>query len=412
MKIGVIGTGPLGLGLGARWARAGHSLCYSHSRGGPRAVGRRASALPVPPGAASVCSIAEAARFGDVVLVAVPWVALPAVLAAAGPGLGGRTVLCATVRAEVRAGARTATTPQTSASAAAYLADGAPGAAVVFAAPLAFGAPPEARAAAPLPTVFLCGDAPAAKATVSLLLADAGFDTLDVGPLDAAPLLEPLVHLLRRLEVDAGLGPGLALRLQRPASVPPPRRSRRPTPPRRLVKARLKGCLMQSPSPASPMPLSPHPAAVADSSDARVRTALLAWACLAEGHATGDFTRYLALITDDYTFTMPLGEFRGVNVGRERAAACYAAISAARPRMRFHPPHHVSVSGDTVVLEWEDDGTLLGRPYHNRVAGSFDIRGDRVCGYREYLGDFDPAVIAALSEGAVDDGEGRRDGEV
>ncbi|MDJ0661980.1 MAG: hypothetical protein QNJ42_21215 [Crocosphaera sp.] len=48
----------------------------------------------------------------------------------------------------------------------------------------------------------------------------------------------------------------------------------------------------------------------------------------------------------------------------------------------------------TVIFEFRDEGLFRGVPYKNRVAISkrsasrcaFDIRGDKICAYREYYG--------------------------
>lgn len=133
--------------------------------------------------------------------------------------------------------------------------------------------------------------------------------------------------------------------------------------------------------------------------DPITRTALNAWRHLADAHREGDFSGYLAMITDDYVFSMPLGEFRGRNVGRERAAECYRQIAASEPKLKFHEPLRVTRQGDTVVIEFEDEGTIKGQPYHNRIASSFDVRGERICGYREYFGDIDPELIAKMTSG-------------
>ena len=46
------------------------------------------------------------------------------------------------------------------------------------------------------------------------------------------------------------------------------------------------------------------------------------------------------------------------------------------------------VVGDekSVVFEFRDEGQMRGNPYRNRVAVVFDIRGDRLYGYREHFG--------------------------
>lgn len=133
--------------------------------------------------------------------------------------------------------------------------------------------------------------------------------------------------------------------------------------------------------------------------DPITEVAMTAWRALRDAHRDGDFSGYLALITEDYEFSMPLGEFRGLHCGRAAAAACYRQIAVSEPRLTFHEPLRVSRQGETVVIEFEDEGTIMGKPYHNRIASSFDVRGDRICGYREYFGDIDPAMIAAMIEG-------------
>lgn len=66
MKIGIIGAGNIGKPLAQHWARAGHEVMLSNSRGA-EAVRETAEALGCRAGSAE-----EAARFGDVVVVSVP----------------------------------------------------------------------------------------------------------------------------------------------------------------------------------------------------------------------------------------------------------------------------------------------------------------------------------------------------
>ncbi len=68
MKIAVIGAGNVGRALGSAWARAGHAIVF-----GVRDVNREdLKALCRDIGATAAPS-AEAARQGDVVLLALPW---------------------------------------------------------------------------------------------------------------------------------------------------------------------------------------------------------------------------------------------------------------------------------------------------------------------------------------------------
>jgi len=63
--------------------------------------------------------------------------------------------------------------------------------------------------------MFLCGDAAEAKAVVTQLGEDLGFEMLDAGPLAIARLLEPLGMLWIHLAIFQGLGPDIAFTLQR-----------------------------------------------------------------------------------------------------------------------------------------------------------------------------------------------------
>lgn len=62
-------------------------------------------------------------------------------------------------------------------------------------------------------SMFYCGDDEAAKASVSKLIADAGFEPVDAGPLDSARLLEPMAALVIRLGVGMGRGRNIAFKL-------------------------------------------------------------------------------------------------------------------------------------------------------------------------------------------------------
>jgi limonene-1,2-epoxide hydrolase len=130
---------------------------------------------------------------------------------------------------------------------------------------------------------------------------------------------------------------------------------------------------------------------------AALPTALRAWKYLAAGHYDGDFQQYLEMLTEDYTFSMPLGEFQGTNVGRDRAIQCYQAITQAQPRMVFLEPSLISVHDNTVTIEWEDEGTLMGMSYRNRIVGIFEVRGEYICSYREYFGNIDLKMLNAIA---------------
>ena len=88
MKIGTVGSGRIGSTLGRIWASAGHSVMFSsldleHDRHLAAEVGPNASAG----------TPRQAARFGDVLLIAVPYHALPAVGKQLGDLLIGKIVI-------------------------------------------------------------------------------------------------------------------------------------------------------------------------------------------------------------------------------------------------------------------------------------------------------------------------------
>jgi 8-hydroxy-5-deazaflavin:NADPH oxidoreductase len=87
-KIGVVGAGKIGGGVGGRWIKAGHAVFFSSRhpealQGLVQTLGRRAQAG----------SVEDAIAFGEVLLVAVPYAALPALGRENAAGLAGKIVL-------------------------------------------------------------------------------------------------------------------------------------------------------------------------------------------------------------------------------------------------------------------------------------------------------------------------------
>ena len=69
MHIGIIGSGNVGKALGQNWLKHGHMVLFSYSREIEK-LGSYARSLGSN---ASVGTPAEAARFGEVVVLATPW---------------------------------------------------------------------------------------------------------------------------------------------------------------------------------------------------------------------------------------------------------------------------------------------------------------------------------------------------
>lgn len=104
------------------------------------------------------------------------------------------------------------------------------------------------------------------------------------------------------------------------------------------------------------------------------------------GLATGDWQAFLEMLTDDFSFWFPIGQFHGLNVGKDRATEFFNYVSEVYSEGLTLTLDRVTSNETTVVFEFRDQGLMWGKLYKNRVAVSFDVRGDKICGYREYLG--------------------------
>jgi hypothetical protein len=208
VNIGIIGSGNVGKALGQNWVKHGHKVLFSFSRD-PQKLGQLARSLG--PGA-SVGTPADAAKFGEVVVLATPWPVAQEALRAAG-SLDGKILADCTnpLKADLSGLALGHTT-----SAAEEISRWAPGARVVKAFNTTgaenMGNPQFGSARA---SMFVCADDAAAKSVVGRLATDAGFEVVDAGRLASARLLEPLAMLWIHLAYAQGLGTGFAFTLLR-----------------------------------------------------------------------------------------------------------------------------------------------------------------------------------------------------
>jgi 8-hydroxy-5-deazaflavin:NADPH oxidoreductase len=177
MRIGVLGAGKIGGTLARKWLDAGHEVLVSSRH--PEEV----KALPAG-------ELREAAGFGDVVLLAVPWAAVTETADLASTAVAGRILIDATnafgpdgpldmgeggssrVVAERFLGTRLVKCFNTAVWTRLRDEGRLPG-------------DPERLA------VFVAGDDDTAKDTVAALASDAGFDAVDAGSLRDGRRLEP-----------------------------------------------------------------------------------------------------------------------------------------------------------------------------------------------------------------------------
>ena len=104
------------------------------------------------------------------------------------------------------------------------------------------------------------------------------------------------------------------------------------------------------------------------------------------GLATGEWNQFLDMLTEDFSFWFPMGKYHGLNEGKEKAKEFFQYVCQAYKSGLTVTLDRVTSNETTVVFEFRDEGLLFGELYKNRVAVSFDVRGDKICSYREYFG--------------------------
>jgi predicted dinucleotide-binding enzyme len=192
MKIGIIGKGNVGSALAAGLSRNGHEIKFGRSD-------------PKEP-------VSEAAKWGEVIILAVPHRAAGNATKAIGSAADGKPVIdvsnALTENLEWAMGFTT--------SAAEEIQKMLPKACVVkafntvFAQNQSTGKIGEERLA-----LFVAGDDAKAKQTVMQLGRDIGFDPVDAGPLKSSRYLEPMGMLMINLGYPLGMGPKIGLKLLR-----------------------------------------------------------------------------------------------------------------------------------------------------------------------------------------------------
>lgn len=211
MHIGILGSGLMGSKLGTLFARAGHQVTFSYARDRAR-LDRLAQEAGE---GARAGTPEEAARVADAVLLAVHWSRVDDVLGQAGRLAGKTIITCSLPMTDDDSALAVGHTS----SGAETLAGKVPEAHVVS----AFSTAPsevllgvfEAKGSGRRPSLVYCGDDADAKAIAAGLIADVGFDPLDVGGLQAARTIEPFSLLVAQIAYEGQGGPEVCYRFQR-----------------------------------------------------------------------------------------------------------------------------------------------------------------------------------------------------
>ena len=212
MKIAVIGAGKVGSALGSGWAEVGHTIVF-----GVRDLAKaELKALCARTGAEAALS-ADAAREGDIVVLALPWSVAENAVRSLGDLRGKIIIDCINPLAmkDGALGLERGYTTSGGEAVASWIA----GANVVKtfnqvgAEMMTAGRRFKTR-----PVMFLAGENDAAKATVGQLVTELGFEALDAGGMKQARILEPLAMVWINQALFRGLGRDWAFGVLRPTT--------------------------------------------------------------------------------------------------------------------------------------------------------------------------------------------------
>jgi predicted dinucleotide-binding enzyme len=179
VKVAVVGAGRIGGNVARRLGAAGHDVVATFSRD-PEGLAARAAEL----GVRADPDPAAAVRDADVVVLSVPWSAIPVALEQVG-SLAGKVVVDTTNQFGAGPG------PSDGQTAAAFNAGRMPGARYTKCFNTLTAAFQEATAHRTPPVVqWLCGDDAAAKALVAGLVRDAGYAPVDLGGTTGCAVME------------------------------------------------------------------------------------------------------------------------------------------------------------------------------------------------------------------------------
>ena len=187
MNIGIIGSGSIGGTLGQHWAKAGQAVMFSSRN--PEELKPLAAAAGAQTG-----TVQEAASFGGVILLAIPFGKIPAVAQQIGR-LDNKILIDATNPYPQRDGAMAQKVVEdASQTATGYVASQFPGAHTIKAFNSVYYKVLEEKAfrsGNQRIAIQICGDDESAKQTVKQLIEAIGFAPQDLGDLNSGTIFEP-----------------------------------------------------------------------------------------------------------------------------------------------------------------------------------------------------------------------------
>jgi len=194
MKIGMLGSGGVGQSLGLGFVSLGHEVMMGSRDPGKDDI----KAWKAKGGArASAGTLAEAAAFAEMAVLATQWAGAENAIRLAGPDrLAGKVVMDVTNPLLFRPTALPVLAIAGQDSAGEQIQRWLPKARVVK----AFNTVNHAHMFKPSfpggpPDMFICGDDPAAKALIAGICRDFGWGVIDMGEIEGARLIEPLAMI-------------------------------------------------------------------------------------------------------------------------------------------------------------------------------------------------------------------------
>lgn len=117
-----------------------------------------------------------------------------------------------------------------------------------------------------------------------------------------------------------------------------------------------------------------------------IKTAQKAFDHFSQGIASGNWQPLLDMLTDDCTARIPVAKFKTENSGKNTIAAYFRFLSQELKIKAILTPVSVTSNQNTVGFEFTVKGTAAGKPTSTHNTVFFDVRGDKVSGFREYFG--------------------------
>lgn len=203
MKVGMLGSGGVGQSLGLGFASLGHEVMMGSRNPGKNEIKSWRARVGAK---ASAGTLAQAAAFGDLAVLATQWSGTENAIRLAGPDhLAGKVLIDATNPLLVLPKALPALAVGGGDSAGEQVQRWLPKARVVK----AFNTVNHAHMVKPSfpggpPDMFICGNDAAAKKLVSGICRDFGWGVIDMGGIEAARLLEPLALIYIQNAIRTG----------------------------------------------------------------------------------------------------------------------------------------------------------------------------------------------------------------